>query len=123
MLDLTKPMQTRDGRAVVIYCTDVVPGDYPIHGRIVGEPVPRSWKRDGHYTRCEAQEGDLINVPEPEREVTTWLNVYEAEGAPFACAYDSRREADRRASSRRIACVRSVIKYRPGQFDEEDGNG
>lgn len=38
-LDWPHGWQTRDGRDVVIYCTDA-PGDWPIHGRINGDRMP-----------------------------------------------------------------------------------
>lgn len=65
-LDLTKPMKCRDGSVPIIYCNDA-PGDYPIHGRLVGVYEPLAWNLMGrikHFKNSERQ-WDLVNVPEP----------------------------------------------------------
>lgn len=104
--DPTKPCTTRDGCAVVIYCTDA-PGIFPIHGRIDGGACPSCWGSDGRRYPGEEREFDLINVPPPKRVI--YRNFY-----GLGSAYTSRAEADAAAAPGRIACVR----IEEGQFDE-----
>ena len=63
-LDLTKPVQTRDGREVRIYATD---GRKPhtLHGAMNedGEWVLASWFPDGIWCSGGGDSRDLINVP------------------------------------------------------------
>jgi len=65
--DPTKPVQTRDGREVVIYTTNA-PGAYPIHGRINyanSGSLAASWTIRGQFrTSLENFPGDLVNIPE-----------------------------------------------------------
>ncbi len=64
MIDFSKPVQTRDGRSVVIYCTDA-PGDFPVHGRIEGGALPNSWRLDGLIQTGNRTCGsDIIQTPE-----------------------------------------------------------
>jgi hypothetical protein len=74
MLDLTKPVQTREGHKVRILCTNRAGGLYPIvalvdEGR--GIEVTGSWTRDGLNVVGDPSPRDLINVPPP----TTKVNV------------------------------------------------
>lgn len=61
MLDFTKPVQTRDGRKVVIYTTEA-PGTWPVHGRIEGTMEPWCWGRTGTFGIAPSP-CDLINTP------------------------------------------------------------
>lgn len=112
--DITKPVQTVDGRPARIICTDRKGNDAPIVALV----------RDGkvectHYycapridryliTVYGDEKANLVNVPE---EVTGYVNIY-PDGPP----YSSRAEADSVAGSNRIACVK--VTFREGQFDE-----
>ena len=107
--DPTKPCTTRDGRAVVIYCTDA-PGLWPIHGRIQDHSEPRSWHANGRYWSAGETCFDLINVPQPKR--VWYFNVYEDKCA--IGGYLTRASADKLAAPGRIACVR----VEEGQYDE-----
>lgn len=75
-LDWDKPLQTRDGRKVRIYCRDAG-GDFPVHGAVCQKNgdkwLSRSWTADGIYAIGYKDPKDLINVPE-ER----WVNLYDA---------------------------------------------
>ena len=76
-LDLTKPVQTRDGRPVRILCMDRK-SKYPIVGLVLkkdGSETTESWLADGgyHYPACIG-ENDLINVP--PKPVKYFVNVY-----------------------------------------------
>ena len=83
-----------------------------------------SWSTDGCYQLDKREyDIDLINVPEPEREMVVWLNIYESDAYQSGWTghtHKTRKDADGRRDDGRVACVRSVIKYRPGQFDEDD---
>ncbi len=110
-IDWTKPVQTRDGRKVVIYCTDA-PGDFPVHGRIDGMEDPDTWRLDGAFICGASSSLDLINAPEPKR--VAWVNLYPDQ---YGGAYKTKAEADEFCAHNRIACVR--VEWSPGQFDEE----
>jgi hypothetical protein len=80
-LDLSKPVQTRDGRAVRILCTDAE-GDFPIVGLVKNEAGTTSmhatsvysWKICGQYLwNPHLDDCDLINVP---RKAVGYLVVY-----------------------------------------------
>lgn len=68
-LDLTKPVQTRDGRRVRILCTDRRNGTYPVVGLVMSNNSDsdeiRSWSINGRYYNDTVgdSETDLINVP------------------------------------------------------------
>ncbi len=48
MLDFTKPVTTRDGRAVRILCTDGQ-GRRPVVGFVEGDEYPSTWSKDGTF--------------------------------------------------------------------------
>lgn len=66
-----KPVQTRDGRAARILCTDL-PGPNPIVAAI-GDSV-RIYRADGKYPNYPC-DYDLVNVPE---EQDTWLYMHQS---------------------------------------------
>lgn len=70
MVDFTKPVQTRDGQAVRILCTDG-PGHQPVIGLLGG--ALRRWCANGEYyiEGTGNRPDDLVNAPE-ER----WMVVY-----------------------------------------------
>lgn len=123
MLDLTKPVQTRDGRSVRIFCTDGG-GDMPVLGAIGAYPKGhwdlRRWSAKGFIRPpgYGADNDDLMNIPETfEQEL--WLNVYKkAPGSlrEWGTAFHYNREdADRSAGNDRVACVHVVIKGEVGE--------
>ena len=74
-LDFTKPITTRDGRAVRILCTDG-PGECPVVGFIKGATGPGCWYAHGapQGTNGVATGPDsLINPPVKRRG---WVNLY-----------------------------------------------
>ncbi len=72
-LDLTKPVQTRDGHKVRILCTDARRGEETIVGLIMyanGMEALGTWKADGSYSVMLVEsDSDLINVPRPKKKV------------------------------------------------------
>jgi hypothetical protein len=90
--DPTKPCRTRDGRKVVIYCTDA-PGDNPIHGRIEGCTMLVLWTLLGSYDYDDGEEHkyDLVNIPQKQE---LWLNIYPTSVMPeIVAAHKTKHEA------------------------------
>ena len=115
-LDLTKPLQTRDGREVRIYATDGS-GDWSIHGAIREDGrgwFTATWMNDGKYATDTHKAGkDLINLPQKGR-VKAWLNVYYAHNTTY---HASRADADAEAAliPARIACIEVGVEYTEGE--------
>lgn len=67
-IDINKQYQTRDGRAVTLYCTDA-PGLLPVHGRIEGKKAAVSWDAQGRHSF-----DDLLHLkPAPDwRDEIPW---------------------------------------------------
>jgi hypothetical protein len=108
-LDLTRPVQTRDGRAVRIYATDA--GDqYPVHGAISdgrGGWAFSTWTMGGAYnTSSHSDPLDLIPAPAKFR-VERWVNVYEDGSIAF---HRAKGDADLGGAGTRLACKRIVIE-------------
>lgn len=110
-LDGTKPVTTRDGRKVTLYCIDA-PGEYPVHGR-VEDWLPDAWRLDGTNGSAAPEKLDLIQ-PKVKHTITGWLNVYNERERPHRF-YENKRDADFNASSRRLACVPVTITYTEGE--------
>jgi hypothetical protein len=70
VLDLTKPVQTRDGRPVEIKFVDERIGDEPVIG-IIDNNRLGSWSKDGRWSIMDEHEDDLVNVPPPVAVVET----------------------------------------------------
>ena len=68
-LDLTKPLQTRDGRSVRVVATDMY-GIQPIVAIITdeyGDEDVETFTQDGHFFHdLSYSDSDLVNVPEDE---------------------------------------------------------
>ena len=115
MIDLTKPVQTRDGRKVRVLCTDG-PEEFPIAGYVEGATMPSIWASDGKFNpRSNCAYLDLINVPEKR---VVWVNMYPSK---IAQPHTSKINADQRADHDREARIR--VEYEVGQFDEEPEEG
>lgn len=124
-LDLTKPVQTRDGRNVRVLCTDG-PGELPVVGFIGGGAVAIQWPVDGRYPGGGARDLDLINAP---RTFERWFNVYASEDTPtviLTLPRMNRKDADAMSilaaehgtdsNFRRIA--RKRVVFTEGEWDE-----
>jgi hypothetical protein len=73
-LDFSKPVQTRDGRAVRILCTNAKNRSNPVIGLIdAGDRESLvEWRSDGRYFGNTESECDLVNVPTKR---TVWVTV------------------------------------------------
>jgi len=107
MLDLTKPVQIKNGTPVKILYTDLT-GDYPILGIIETEKEKTfmTWSKNGEFGIGTKYKYDLENVPEYK-----WLNYYTARKC---FGHPSREDAELHSAPERLACV----KFKIGQFDE-----
>ena len=120
MIDWTRPIQTRDGRKARVLCTDRKKEGWPVVVAITvadasGEEALLCYPLDGRSCRSIPHRDDIVNVLEEPITATWWINI----NASYAVLYPSQSDANRKAGSDRIACVRVEIAYRPGQFDEE----
>lgn len=109
-IDLNKPIETQDGRAVRIISTDGVE-PYVLVGYIDQNDQPCTWKADGSYAATSSYHGlDLRNVtPTP---IISYVNIYK-EGFSH---YSSRSEADRHAADSRLG--RQRVELIPGTWDD-----
>ena len=108
-IDWTKPVRTKDGRAVRVLCTDG-PGDYPVVGFIDGVDGPDCWHIDGRYFESFGDDRDLENAPQ-RIQADVWVNVY-PNGNYYT--YRTREAADKDVSSR-FACVKITIDCEEGE--------
>ena len=112
-LDLTKPVQTKDGRPVRILCTDREGTDWPVVGLVTcgDEEYHMYWMSNGNPKWNT--EDKLVNVPPPKQVL--YFNMYK-DGTRGA--YKTRDSADKASAylTGRIACVR--VEFSEGQFDE-----
>lgn len=128
-LDLTKPVQTRDGRKVRLLCTDG-PGEYPVIGIIEcdHDGVCR-WPLNGRVTMNVDMSIDLVNTPAAPRTFERWFNVYASEDTPtviLTLPRMNRKDADAMSllseqhgtdsNFRRIA--RKRVVFTEGEWDE-----
>lgn len=92
-LDLSKPVQTRDGRPVTIITTE---GREPwaLLGYVSDDKVPRTWYSDGAVFSDAQSQNDPINAPEPKRSGVVWVNVY----PKYWGIWGTKEAADREAS-------------------------
>jgi hypothetical protein len=106
-LDLTKPVQTRDGRKVTIYTTEHnSQTGYSIVGAILdenGSATLRQWRADGLYSPVNSP-NDLVNVPTKR---SGWMTVYD-DGSLIRKGghiHSSKEQAELLAGCARVACV------------------
>ena len=114
LLDLTKPVQTVDGRSVTIITTGGR-GGYPVIGYLEDSDGPYTWSAEGIYDIGSESTQDLVNVPE---ERVVYVNIYEdfsAVHATYQAAYNA-SHANGRADGRLLARKRVVVAV--GCFDE-----
>lgn len=61
MIDVSKPLVTKKGKAVVVLTTEGPDKDFPIVGHLVGSSTMRMWSREGIF-RGKNREFDLENA-------------------------------------------------------------
>lgn len=106
-LDLSKPVQTRDGQPVTIFTTERPNSPYPVVG-MTNEGTILTYTAQGKsYSDSREHALDLMNVPERR---TIWLNIYENRPPR---EYSSRDQANFFADPGRIACVE--VTYTEGE--------
>jgi hypothetical protein len=116
--DPTKPVQTRDGCAARIICTDLKLKNDPativalVKDRLSGE-VPMTYRASGRWLHDREDGNDLINIP---AEHTTWLvTYYNSLGFLEIDAYHDEKNARlclKQRGERAVACVE--VKYKEG---------
>jgi hypothetical protein len=77
-LDLTKPVTTRDGRAVRILCTDRKADDWTVVGLVTevdGKETLYTFLSDGKYSKAGTSRADLIN-PKKKLYLLVWEHPY-----------------------------------------------
>ena len=114
-LDLTRPLQTRDGHEVRIYATDGQ-GLYLIHGAVNmnGQWFVFSWGKEGRYFTDKEMPCDLVNAPAPKHKLTTYLNIHDGgRHGVYAIAYESKEQASNYmvGSDARVACIPITVEY------------
>lgn len=105
-LDLTKPVQTKDGKPVRILCTDAKnTSGYSVVGLIgMGEHESmQRWKTDGTPATVNTC-FNLVNVPEKPVKVEMWINVYP--DYQLGAEHSTRTRADSNATKKRIGIIR-----------------
>jgi len=114
VIDWTKPVRTKDGRAVRVLCTDGPRTDYPVIGIIDGACEVLTWAITGVHSIGYTADHDLENIPpEPKRiKIERWANVYDEDEFYW---WASRETADKCAKANRFACVKIVIDCVEGE--------
>lgn len=110
-IDWTKPVRTKDGRAVRVLCTDG-PGVYPVIGLVDGECRTWSWTADGMQMTGITGPCALENTPRRVKK-TWWINVFENGSFDY---YETKEAADNDRGRGIFACV-------PFPIDCEEGEG
>lgn len=106
--DPTKPVQTRDGRAARIICTDRKVDGYPILALVTqgnGSEDVLSYRTDGGFFGSKGSHPvDLINIPQK-----VWVNLYRAEHRGLYTVegryWPTQSAANYYAKKDRIACI------------------
>ncbi|EQB10391.1 hypothetical protein [Novosphingobium lindaniclasticum] len=95
--DPTKPVRTRDGRAVTILATGVLAhipgigcrvGEQTILAQIEGKPAPDYFDADGSFHKAQGDtEWDLVNIPPEPVKTEEFFSIYPpSEGADWSFA-------------------------------------
>lgn len=106
ILDFTKPVQTRDGRVVRIFATDINHSTYPVIGAISegGRETIGTWMRNGQACQGRASYArDLVQAPVVEER---WHVI----GLGTGSRADAVADAERCSNIRHRATVIRVVK-------------
>ncbi len=105
-LDLSKPLQTKDGHPVEFVGVSKNPKvPYPVAVVLLDDI--ETYTLDGAYCKERNMSADIINVPE---KIVRWVNVYEETGWP------TQQAACNASHNGCIARIR--IEFTRGQFDD-----
>lgn len=109
-IDWTKPVRTKDGRAVRVLCTDG-PGDYPVVGFVEGKTTPITWTIYGYRNANAVDDTDLENAPQRFKK-TWWMNVFDDGSFDY---HETKQLADDDRGRGIFACVPFVIDCEEGE--------
>ena len=109
-IDWTKPVRTKDGRAVRVLCTDG-PGEYPVVGFVDGDADPLTWTMGGQFLDDTTRKFDLENAPQRIQK-TWWMNVFDDGSFDH---YETKELADADRGRGILACVPFVIDCEEGE--------
>jgi len=114
-LDLTKPVQTRNGLPARILITDFKHKEYTVAAAVTkdGKEQLYTYDKTGRFMHECRHELDLINIP-VEITKTSWLNVY-SNDLLIDCLHSTREQADMQACDGRIACIPVTYTYTEGE--------
>ncbi len=126
-LDLSKPLQLRDGTPCRLICSDLK-GDRPLLASYIdpsdGEECTIRRPATGQWLTDEESCQDLINVPEAPKRFRRehWVNVWE-NFEPCFYATEAAAQADvSRIVPRPIACIRVTIEGEYGEGLNREGD-
>lgn len=110
-IDFTKPVQTKNGRKVRVFCTDRN-DPYPVVVWFDDEKRTAFYTSEGRSFIGAESPFDLMNVPE-EVTVDTWLNFYDTHPG-----YRTKEEAVRASGRDRRATLHIKRTVPVGHVDE-----
>lgn len=117
--DPSKPVQTRDGRAARILCTDRKDSRFPIIALVTyanGSETPSYYTKNGGYNDpiCNKHSpGDLINIPEKH---VRYMNVFLINGTiSNGSLHHTKEVAEKSCGSgeNRVGCIK--IEFTEGE--------
>lgn len=109
-IDWTKPVRTKDGRAVRVLCTDGPNAAHPVIGILTDSEHCTRWTINGKWWDGKGSNLDLENAPQRiQREY--WVNVYPDD----VIAYSTKLRADETRASSCLACVKITIDCEEGE--------
>lgn len=112
-LDLTKPVQYRNGEPCRIICTDGRVSYHELRYPIVSEDkhgCTRTHTLSGVFLLESPDDAyNLVNIPETKRRLKGWVNVYinHSGALEVGCVYATKEESHKRITSsyKHIACI------------------
>lgn len=94
-LDLTKPLQTRDGQTVkILHVKTLEDPSYPIYGLIIDADIVQQWTTCGQLYRnaSEPHPLDLLNVPEVHKHLKGEKTEYISWGMTYSTPEGARNK-------------------------------
>lgn len=115
MLDINKPVQTRDGRKARIICKDRINTDFSVVVLVdfEGSEVVLAYNHLGESQITEKHSGDLDLINVPEKHVR-YINLNE--GDVVGGTYKTKEDADEWARDHRVSRIR--VELKEGQYDD-----